>query len=243
MTSLVALGIETITLDVLSDSSITACVRQIQSLDILVNNAGAIINIPFSDIDILKAKQLFDLNVWSYIAVTQAFLPSLLQSQGIIINQTSISSAVALPFQSVYSASKAAIAMFSLSQRLELAPFGITVIELKTGTTRSNLLNNQKEANKPTLPRGSIFEIAKERVEMTLSGSDFNIEKAYPADKWAREVVHDVLKKNPTPIIWRGEQAWIVRLQSVLPFGWFDGILKKMTGLDVVEQNLAKEKS
>lgn len=39
--SLANLGIETPTLDVLFDSSISECVSKLSSLDILVNNAGA----------------------------------------------------------------------------------------------------------------------------------------------------------------------------------------------------------
>src|ERR1700712_4043024 len=73
-------GIETLTLDVLSDSSIAACVAKLSQLDILVNNAGAAYSMPVTDLAIAEAKKLFDLNVWSYIAVTQAFLPLLLKS-------------------------------------------------------------------------------------------------------------------------------------------------------------------
>ena len=140
MKRLQSLGIETLTLDVLSDSSIASCVSQISSLDILLNNAGAAYSMPVSDISIPEAKKLFDLNVWSYLAVTQAFLPLLLKSKGMIVNQTSIASVAAIPFQSAYDASKAAMAMFSNLQRLELQAFGITVVELKTGVVRSNLI-------------------------------------------------------------------------------------------------------
>lgn len=37
-----------------------------------------------------------------------------------------------MPFSGVYHASKAAAGMFS-DQRIELAPFGITVVDLKAG--------------------------------------------------------------------------------------------------------------
>src|ERR1700712_3541828 len=73
-------GIETLTLDVLSDDSIAACVSKLTDLDILVNNAGAAYSMPVSDLSIPESKKLFDLNVWSHIAVTQAFLPLLLKS-------------------------------------------------------------------------------------------------------------------------------------------------------------------
>jgi len=159
-----SLRIETLSLDVLSDSSIASCVAQISSLHILVNNAGAAYNMPVSDISIPEAKKLFDLNVWSYLAVTQAFLPLLLKSKGMIINQTSIASVTAIPFQSAYDASKAAMTMFSNLQRLELQIFGITVVELKTGVIRSNLIKNQKETMTASLPKDSIYGPAKEVV-------------------------------------------------------------------------------
>ena len=131
MTHVGSLGIETLTLDVQSDVSIAACVSKVTDLDILVNNPGGAYSMPVSDLSIPEAKKLFDLNVWSYLAVTQAFLPLLLKSKGMIVNQTSIVSAISIPFQSAYNASKAAMAMFSDSQRLELQPFGITVVDLR----------------------------------------------------------------------------------------------------------------
>jgi 1-acylglycerone phosphate reductase len=240
MTQLVSLGIETFTLDVLSDSSIAACVSKLSDLDILANNAGATYTMPVSDLSIPEAKKLFDLNVWSYLAVTQAFLPLLLKSKGMIVNQTSVASVVTIPFQSAYNASKAAMAMFSDSQRLELEPFGITVVDLKTGTVESNIMKNRKEATQASLPKGSIYEPAKETVEMSMSGAKF-LESAMPAQKWAEQVVQNLLRKRPPPNIWTGGlQTWLIRIATVLPFGMLDGTIKKMTGLDIVEQMVRK---
>jgi 1-acylglycerone phosphate reductase len=121
MQQLTSLGIETLALDIQSDSSIAACASKLspRSLDILVNNAGASASMPISDLSLLEGKRIFDLNVWSQLAVTQAFLPLLLKSKGMIVNHTSVVSTTAVPFQSVYNASKAAMAMFSDSMRLE----------------------------------------------------------------------------------------------------------------------------
>lgn len=238
MTELTSLGIETLTLDVQSDSSIAACVGRLSSLDILVNNAGAMYTMPVSDLSIPEAKKLFDLNVWSYIAVTQAFLPLLLKSRGMIVNQTSGASVVTVPFQSAYNASKAAIAMFSDTQRLELEPFGITVVDLKTGTVKSNIMKNNKEMTQASLPKGSIYEPAKEAVEKTMSG-DKIFESAMSAQQWAEVVAHNLLKKKPPPNIWTGGlNDWLVRIATILPFGTLDGPMKKLTGLDIVKQKV-----
>lgn len=232
-----AVGIETLTLDVLSSESIQHVVAKLPALDILVNNAGAEYLMPMADVNIAEAKRLFDLNVWSYVEVTQAFLPLLLKSPhgGLVVNQTSVGSVAVLPFQGVYTASKAAMAMISDTLRLELGVLGITVVDLKTGAVRSNLIKNQKEAKPPTLPENSVYYPAHEVVEKALRQDGFS-EGGMPTLQWGTAVVADLLKKKPPIAIWRGEQAWIARLVGILPFGTFDGTLKKLTGLDVVER-------
>jgi 1-acylglycerone phosphate reductase len=239
MSHLASLGIKTLALDVLSSSSITTCVAEVPSLDILINNAGSSYSMPISDMSIIEAKKQFDINVWSHIAVTQAFLPHLLKSKGMIVNQTSVVSTTAVPFQSAYNASKAAMAMFSDSQRLELEPFGITVVELKTGAVSSNLIKNQKELTPVSLPRGSIYELAREVVEAAMR-NDKLADAGMPASQWAGEVVGDLLKRKPPMTIWRGTRAGLGRIGAMFPHGMLDGQMKKMTGLDTVEKMVKK---
>lgn len=235
MKHLAALGIDTITLDVLSETSIAACVTKVPSLDILLNNAGGIYNTAVSDISIAEAKQLFDLNVWSYIAMTQAFLPHLMKSKGMIVNQTSVASVATLPFSSVYCASKAAAATFSDSLRLELAPFGIKVIDLKTGTVQSNLATSKKAV----LPSDSIYGVARSRIERTLMGEHITV-NGVAQSPWAEAVVGDLLKKSPASRVWRGAQARMMWFSTFLPHGAADGHLVQMTGLDVVAEMVGK---
>lgn len=49
-----------------------------------------------------------------------------------------------------------------------LAPFDITVVDLKTGAVSSNIIKNQKAATQITLPKGSIYEPAREVVESAM---------------------------------------------------------------------------
>ena len=239
MEDLQSRGIDTLTLDVQSESSIAACVGGLSSLDILINNAGATFIMPLADVSIAEAKKHYDLNVWSHIAVTQAFLPLLLKSKGMIVNQTSVAAVTTLPFHAIYNSSKAAMAMLSDSLRLELQPFGITVVDLRTAMVKSNIYKNMNSSQQPCLPKGPIYEPAKETMEKVMRQEGFQ-GKGVPTNQWAKQVVQDLLKKTPPPVIWRGESAWLTRLAAVLPFGLFDGMIKKLTGLDLVEQALRK---
>lgn len=238
VSNIAAMGIETLTLDVLSDSSIASCVSKVSRLDILVNNAGVTYGTPVSDLCIEKAKELFDVNLWAYITVTQAFLPLLLRSRGVIVNQSSAASVVAIPFQSVYNASKAAVSMFSNTQRLEFEPFGIRVVDLKTGYVKSNL--NFHTEDFQGLPKSSIYDPAKQAAERSMRG-DGLVELGIPAEKWAKQVVNDLLEKKPPSNIWRGNSAFLAWIGTFLPSWILDGTVKRSSGFDIVEEILRKE--
>jgi len=229
-----AAGIESISLDVLSAESIKACVTAVEeltggSLDALLNNAGGGYSMPILDIEIPKLKQVFELNVFSVIAVTQAFAPLLLKSTrgGMVINNTSIVSVLALPVQASYNASKAAIASLSASLRLELEPFGIKVIDLKTGAVKTNFFANVEDSK---LPPNSYYLSAKESIESFMSGAALEKEASDP-HVWAKQVVRDVTKTNPPYEVWRGSSALTAWMSTLLPVGFLDGTMKKITGI------------
>jgi NAD(P)-dependent dehydrogenase (short-subunit alcohol dehydrogenase family) len=240
ITASTAMGIETLTLDVVSEESISACVSEVTkltggTLDVLLNNAGAQYNMPISDLLIPEAKKIFDLNVWSCISIIQAFIPLLMRAKdgAVVVNHTSVGSTAGLPFQAAYNASKAALAMFSDILRLELQGFNIRVVDLKTGGVKSNILSNLTYAE---LPSNSIYAAARDESEKILSGEKLKSLKGtyVEADIWAKEVVNDLTKSKPPYQIWRGGSAWLVRLSTFLPVGMFDGQLNKVTGFDGV---------
>ncbi|KXT03480.1 hypothetical protein AC578_1549 [Pseudocercospora eumusae] len=215
----------------------------------LVNNAGGGHYMPFMHLDLQKARELFDINVWSYLAVTQAFLPLLLNGksiagkQSLLVNNTSISSVLRTPFHGAYSASKAAMAMFSEIQRIELQPLGIRVIDLKTGSLESNFGPNR--TNEIDLPADSPYQPIKDEVINVISGA---ATEAYAEDQdsWAENVVEDLLKKDPPHVVWRGGMAGTIsitsKLEDFLPTSVQDKQFQKLGGLDKLEK-LMRNKS
>ncbi|KAK6839641.1 amidase signature domain-containing protein [Apiospora arundinis] len=244
-------GITTVQLDITSEESIAASVAVVEkltsdgSLDALVNNAGAAYSLPLLDIDLDKARALFDLNVFAILRVTRAFMPLLMKSSktgsggGLLVNNTSAASqpAGAFPFQGAYNASKAAAASLTEGLRLELAPFGIRVVNLVTGGVKSGFFDNAPTA---TLPRDSLYNVAKEAIETVMAGEDMAAQ-GQEASVWADAVVRDLSCARPAHWVWRGRHATEVRLASLLPVGTLDGVIKKMSKLDVLEQKI-KEK-
>jgi short-subunit dehydrogenase len=111
------------------------------SVDVVINNAGANVTGPQSLIgDSTRARALFEVNVWSPLALTATLLPSMVAAgSGTIVNVTSTVQAVPLPLLGYYASSKAALAQATRSLRLELAETPIRVLEVIPGSTDTAL--------------------------------------------------------------------------------------------------------
>ncbi|MGE5204274.1 MAG: SDR family NAD(P)-dependent oxidoreductase, partial [Chlamydiota bacterium] len=118
-------------MDVTDRPTIIAAVERVSSqlhqLDGLVNVAGVGMVRPVEYVSPADLQEIFGINVFGQLAVTQAFLPLLRQAHGRIVNISSVGAHIAIPFGSLINATKSAFGMFSDTLRLELHPFGIRV--------------------------------------------------------------------------------------------------------------------
>ena len=112
-------------------------------LDVLVNNAGIVMMNP-DTID-----QCLDLNIKGYMYCTQqAVLKMFSKKQGVIVNVSSVSSKLAVPGQSVYSATKGAVNSMTATMAKELAPYGIRVNAVAPGFIATDMVEALPEEKK-----------------------------------------------------------------------------------------------
>ncbi len=115
-------------LDVTDPESIRHIVDAAGPIDVLVNNAGIGVLNALEGTSMATAREVFETNTLSTIAMTQAVLPQFRQRKaGVIVNVTSSVTLMPLPLVSVYTASKAAVNAFTESLALELQPFNVRV--------------------------------------------------------------------------------------------------------------------
>lgn len=115
-------------LDVTDPDSIARAVREAGPIDALVNNAGAGLMGALEGVSIDATRQLFELNTFGTMAMTQAVLPGLrARGSGVIVNVSSAVTFKPMPMLSAYTASKAAVEAFSEDLALEVEPFGVRV--------------------------------------------------------------------------------------------------------------------
>ena len=102
-------------------------------LDVLINNAGITMNLPFEDVTPEQFDTLYNVNIRAQFFLTQATLRQLIESQGIVINLTSIHAFEAYPEHSVYAGTKGAIVAYTRELAIELAVKGVRVNAIAPG--------------------------------------------------------------------------------------------------------------
>ena len=162
-------------LDVTDRNSIQAAVKRLgaesEALDVLVNNAGISnevtatfgVNIKPSELPEQKLRELYEVNFFGPVAMTQAFLPLLRQSSaGRIVNVSSNLGSFGLstdensPVRSIntlgYRSSKAALNMATVQFAYELRDTPIKINSANPGLVATDLTgmgNGQKFAGRP----------------------------------------------------------------------------------------------
>jgi NAD(P)-dependent dehydrogenase (short-subunit alcohol dehydrogenase family) len=137
-----------LTADVNRDDSVEQAVRCILDregrLDVVINNAGMGIAGPLENTTTEQAKAQFEVNFFAALRVCRAALPAMRsQRQGYIINIGSIGGVLAIPYQSMYSASKFALEGMSEALRMEVRNFGIHVVLIEPGDFKTDLTQNR----------------------------------------------------------------------------------------------------
>ncbi len=146
-----------IILDVTSADSIAAAREEIeaalagQGLAALINNAGAADVAPIEFNPVEKFRQVFEVNVFGLVAVTQAFLPLLHRAQGRIVNIGSIGGMITIPFGATLCGSKHAVEAISDCLRLELYGAGIHVTCLQPASINSGSAEKLAAQNEKTI--------------------------------------------------------------------------------------------
>lgn len=112
-------------------------------IDILINNAGAGLYQPAHRADLDAAHALFDLNFFAPLGMTQLVAPAMKrQKSGYIVNVSSIAGKVALPWLTLYSASKYALGAFTEGLGMELHRDGIQTMTVCPGYVSTRFQQN-----------------------------------------------------------------------------------------------------
>ncbi|HET8667737.1 MAG TPA: SDR family oxidoreductase [Terriglobales bacterium] len=203
-------------------------------LDGLVNVAGIGMVRPIEYATPSDLQEIFDINVFGQIAVTQALLPLLRKARGRIVNITSVGVHIPIPFGALLNASKAAFGMFSDTLRLELRPFGIRVCTVEPGAIRTPAVEKTLgniEGVISSLPADGAASYGDMMRHFVARGYPREMNGS-PPDVVAR-AVHDALtSRRPKTRYVVGKHARILStLPRLLPDPILDALLLRIAGM------------
>jgi NAD(P)-dependent dehydrogenase (short-subunit alcohol dehydrogenase family) len=228
--------------DVTDSTALPGVVAQVQTclggrgLRALVNNAGISLSGPLMHQPLSEVRQVFEVNVFGLLAVSQAFLPLLGarkgagQPPGRIVNIGSVSGAITVPFMGAYSGAKHAVEAFTQALRRELIPYGIQVSAVEPGFIRSNLFDKNAAHVQRSGYESTDYAPLWAQFNASLQASEA---KAKPASLVTQAVRHAIESPKPRT---RYPLDAIWTLGRVLPDRMFDKLIFKALGMDQLVQ-------
>ena len=179
-------------------------------IDVLINNAGIELVGALSDVEDDEIDRLFAVNAVATAQLSRAVLPHMLMRRsGVIINMASMAGKAAIPYNSVYSASKAAVIHLTLSLRDELVGTGVTASVICPGfVTGTGMYEDMRSESGLTAP-ALVGTVSDRRV--------------------VRTVLEAIRRGGPEYIVYRGPIRPLIALATLFPRMY--SVFNSITGL------------
>ena len=231
--ALTAAGFTAVQLDVNDAMALEALSERINQqtggLDVLINNAGYGAMGPLLDGGVPAMQRQFETNVFAIVGVTRALFPVLRRAKGLVVNIGSVSGVLVTPFAGAYCASKAAVHALSDALRMELAPFGVRVMEVQPGAIASSFAKNAGHQAEQLISEQSPWFPLREGIRARARASQ---DRPTPASEFAAGLLKAVQQAKPPRLIRLGNGSRALPLMaSLLPKGLLESGLMKRFGL------------
>lgn len=163
-------------------------------IDILINCAGFGISGAVEFTDLSAAKAQFDVNFFGMVNVTKAVIPVMRKNgSGRIVNISSVAAVAHIPFQTYYSASKAATESYSFALANEIKPYGISVCAIQPG----DICTGFTDARNKSFDGDEAYN---GRISASVSRMEKDEQKGMSPDAAGEYIAKISLKKNVKPV-------------------------------------------
>ena len=170
-------GVTFLDLDVASDESVRSLVGEVIDrfgrIDVLVNNAGVGAVGAGEESSIDQAKEVFDINVFGLMRMTNAVLPHMrAQGSGRVVNVSSVLGLIPAPFMATYAATKHAVEGYSESVDHELREHGVRVLLVEPAYTSTAFEANSVPSDSPLPVYAAQRDVSSEVMAAAMRGAD-----------------------------------------------------------------------
>ena len=209
-------GLHHIVADVTDEQTLAAAINEIlqreDHIDVVINNAGFGISGAVEFTKTEDAQHQLDVNFFGMVRMNRQVLPIMRkQGYGRIVNLSSVAGAIAIPFQTYYSASKAAINSYTMALANEVKSFGIQVCCVQPGDIRTGF-TAAREKNQ----LGD--DIYGGRIARSVAGMERDEQTGMAPEKAGAFIAHVATRKGSKPVNTIGLQyQFFCFLAKVLP--------------------------
>jgi NAD(P)-dependent dehydrogenase (short-subunit alcohol dehydrogenase family) len=230
-------GVQPVAIDVTDPSSAGNAAKAVaettggSGLKAVINNAGVIVQGPLELVPPDELRRQFEVNTFGPAHVIQAFLPQLRTGKGRIINVSAPTARVPVPFMAPIGGSKAALASFSDSLRLELGAWGIPVVVIEPGGTDTAIFAKADAAARAALAAADQARVALYSDRLGVVAKAAAKQKLGPADAVAKTIVAAVEARKPKRRYMAGSGAAVFGVLAHLPAGVRERLIKTVFGL------------
>jgi NAD(P)-dependent dehydrogenase (short-subunit alcohol dehydrogenase family) len=205
-------------LDLEDSDSITAAAQAIEAAvgapDVLVHNAGVAAAGAFEDTPSSAWTQLFATNLFGPIALTRALLPCMRAAgRGRIVIVSTQGAVRGMPAISAYSSSKGALERWGEALAGEIAPFGLGVSIVVTGTFKTDILVRTADFRNYAGPYAAHYVGIDKTGELVVGAAN-------PPERFARVLARAASASAPFTRHAAGFDAFMLLLLSRIFPGW-----------------------
>lgn len=193
------------------------------TLKYLVNNAGVALGGPFEDLPMNIYREVFEINFFGLISLTQKILPVIMRNRGRLVVIGSLAGRVALPYLSPYTASKFALEGWCDSVRRELAPFGVAVILIEPAGIATPIWNKALQQDSSFVSKKYEYALQKFRENFILKGN-----KGMNTAAAARRIFRCITTKRPRPRYIIARNRLVSYLETIIPDRLMDAALGRL---------------
>ncbi len=227
--------------DVTNEDEVKASVKKVddllenQTLAGLINNAGIAVFGTVQNLTADEFKHQFDVNLLGVFHCTQAFMDLLgadksrIGKPGKIINISSVSGEIGMPFMAAYNMSKFGLEGFSEALRRELMLFGIDVVVIAPGPVKTPIWSKVDKVGMIKRYDNTAFrKISSKMVRLASALEKTGVSPEVIADR----VMSVLTKNNNKPRYRIDSQRFQNILLTLLPKRMADKMIAKQMGLN-----------
>ncbi len=206
-----------IKMDVRSSDSVREAFERVSAetdrLDAVINFAGIYRMDSYVEMEEEDFKKIMDINLFGVYRVNKQFLPLLRKGGRVIIATSELAPLDPLPFNGIYSLSKAALDNYAQSLRIELALLDIPVIVIRPGAFATDMIGASDTSMRALCEKTELYRTNSEKFRGIMDS--VTVRALHPV-KLAKLTWKAFSRKHPK-YVYTKNASFLLKLYSAMP--------------------------